>query len=166
MVGAVVMGKPSRDKGKRREQQAAALVREWVGPEWDVSRNARNAQKGPHTAGDLCVERAGHWFPYCIEVKGHASFCPSLLWRPGGGFLFGKWASQALEQADSCGREALLMMKPDRRPWLVAAPFYESARFGLCMTVETECGPWLVTTWERFTECGRWSPPKEERWRR
>jgi len=55
------------------------------------------------------------------------------------------------------------MMKPDRRPWLAAVPFYEPACFGLCMTVETECGPWLVTTWERFTEFGRWIPPKEER---
>ena len=145
------MPKASRDKGARREREAAALVREWVGPEYEVARNARNAQKGAETAGDLSVEGGPQRFLYCIEVKGHAAFSPAELWLEDGGSRFAKWADQALEQAQACRRAAMLMVKPDRRPWLVALPARETTfRPKPYMRVDVHGTAWVVMLWDTW----------------
>lgn len=97
------MGGMSRDKGKRGERDAAALLRELTGQ--DVRRRVRQHD------GDADLVGLAGW---SIEVKSYATTTPALVRT---------WWGQAVEQAKREGSCApLLLYRSNRRPWCAVWP--------------------------------------------
>lgn len=59
------MGKPSRDKGARRERELVKLFQEWGLEAYRVPLSGATA----HSKGDVDVYKIGRDAPFCGEVK-------------------------------------------------------------------------------------------------
>lgn len=92
-------GKRSRDKGKRGELEAAALLSKATGVE--VKRVFGQARQG-----DEAPDIDGPGLAYCVEVKNQRTV------------KLGLWWEQTLAVADVDGREPMLLIKLDRRGWV------------------------------------------------
>ena len=129
-------GRKSRNKGANFERAIAKRLREWLGEDWTVKRNPTDRQNGVAGAGEF--ELVGPFpFPFAIECKAHESFDYSQLFRrPLTGPLSGFW-SQAMSQAQSCGKRPLLLLKRNNGPILAVAEI-DTLR-GVGILAESSC---------------------------
>lgn len=92
----------SREKGKRGERDAAALLRELTGQ--DVQRRVRQHE------GDADLVGLTGW---SVEVKHYALATPALV---------AGWWRQCVEQARREGTAPLLLYRLNRQPWRAVWP--------------------------------------------
>ena len=92
----------SREKGKRGERDAAALLRELTGQ--DVQRRVRQHEGDADLAGLI---------GWSVEVKHYALATPALV---------AGWWRQCVEQARREGTAPLLLYRLNRQPWRAVWP--------------------------------------------
>ena len=116
------IGRGSREKGRAWEQEVARRLRDWLGPEWTVSRVPTERQRGQvvaEEAGDLHVSGPHPW-PFAIECKATESWDHAMLFSSPVAERFAVYWRQAREQAGE--RIPLLFAKRNRAEPVVLLP--------------------------------------------
>ena len=96
----------SRTKGKVGEREAIQIMRDYLGEDYEFTRNLVQTRSGGH---DIIGPDN---FPFAIEVK--RAKTP----------LINQWWAQAKDQADRAELIPALWYRLDRKPWRVIVPLY------------------------------------------
>ena len=146
----------SRSKGRAFEQTIARDLRTWLGPDWAISRNMPDRQRGQvaGSAGEFTIEHPTLVCPFVIECKAHESFDYAHLFDAKLPGPFPRFWAQACRQAEKTANgRPLLVLKRNRGPVLVALDFgdvsllFETRIPAPVIRVELDLGTVFVLPW-------------------
>lgn len=116
------------NKGNDAEREVAALLQEWWRQLEPVATFVRTPRSGGWLAGrdlfdargDLMVKEAPR-FPWCVEVKRRERWS-LLFFEQGRRCPVWQWWGQACADARQAGKDPMLWVRQNRRPWIVVVP--------------------------------------------
>ena len=160
----------SRSLGATFERSVATQLRKWLGPDWTVSRNPTDRQKGQdggQSFGEFSIngplETVASWstgtcrvlgepqsFPLTIECKRDKRFKESQLWKPGVSAAFREFWAQAVKQAEAAGKKPWLILREPPRGTVLSVMEADRRRLvspEFCLVLPAD---------ERWSEDERW----------
>lgn len=107
----------SRAKGNKTERIAAKVLAKWTGKKFSRTPSSGGlAWKNSNVKGDVVCTKEGHYFPFCVEVKGYTKIDFShLLMNIKNCDILDFW-SQCVRDARAANKQPLLMMRYNGLP--------------------------------------------------
>jgi hypothetical protein len=147
------IGRRSRSKGKRGENQVVHLIQPWwqliePGAEFASTpssggwRKSGSIRRDMRLAGDLTTN-ATFW-PFTVEVKWREAWSPAGL-VAGHRSPVWSWWRQAVEQAREEAGVPMLWFKRSRYPWTVMMPRHSAQGAAVCAAGCAPCMSWTYT---------------------